>query len=172
MHMTHDLLDPNPTNTTAFIMMSARTYSTKNTWYVEYEVTGPPGQSKKDEGKVIQILAVPGTAKSTNHKSNVLDLIKQMYPKATALAEADIGVTKTSEARILQTIAEQSQYLIAIPKRKQSASDLKLLYKFQEPLRQCNNDKRKRSWRRHVTTEGRAPNLPCTTLSLFGNRLI
>ena len=39
-----------------------------------------------------------------NHKSNVLDLIQQMYPKATTLA--DIGITKTREARILQTIAE------------------------------------------------------------------
>jgi len=33
----------------------------------------------------------------------VLDLIKQMYPKATTLA--DIGITKTSEARTLQAIA-------------------------------------------------------------------
>jgi hypothetical protein len=114
--MTHDLLDPNPTNTTGVIMMAARAYNTKNTWYVEYEVTGSPGQSKKGEGNVIQILAVPGTAKSTNHKSNVLDLIKKIYPKATALTEADIGVTKTRGARILQAIAEQSQYLIAIPK--------------------------------------------------------
>ena len=80
MHMTHDLLDPNPTNTTDFIMMAARVYNTKNTWYVEYEVTGPPGQSTKDEGKVIQIPSVRGTAQSTNHKSNVLDQIKQMYP--------------------------------------------------------------------------------------------
>jgi hypothetical protein len=57
MHMPHDLLDPNPTNT-----------------------------------------------KSTNHKSNVLDLIKQMYPKATTLA--DIGITKAREAKIRQAIAE------------------------------------------------------------------
>ena len=42
MHMTHDLLDPNPTNTVDFIMMPSRAYSTKNTWYVEYEVTGSP----------------------------------------------------------------------------------------------------------------------------------
>jgi len=34
----------------------------------------------------------------------VLDLIKQMYPKAITLA--DIGITKTREARILQTIVE------------------------------------------------------------------
>ena len=42
MHMPHDLLDPDPTNTVDFIMMASRAYSTKNTWYVEYEVTGPP----------------------------------------------------------------------------------------------------------------------------------
>ncbi len=34
----------------------------------------------------------------------MLDLIKQMYPKATTLA--DIGIAKTREARILQAIAE------------------------------------------------------------------
>ena len=32
MHMPHDLLDPNPTNTVDFIMMASRAYSTKNTW--------------------------------------------------------------------------------------------------------------------------------------------
>jgi hypothetical protein len=42
IHMLHDLLDPNPTNIADFIMMASRAYSTKNTWYVEYEVTGPP----------------------------------------------------------------------------------------------------------------------------------
>ena len=31
IHMTHDLLDPNPTNTVDFIMMVSRVYSTKNT---------------------------------------------------------------------------------------------------------------------------------------------
>ena len=35
MHMPHDLLDPNPTNTTDFIMMTSQVYSNKNTWYVE-----------------------------------------------------------------------------------------------------------------------------------------
>jgi hypothetical protein len=85
-------------------MMASRTYSTKNTWYVEYEVTGPPEQKEKYASEVIQIPAVRGTAKSTNHKSNVLDLIKQMYPKATTLA--DIGITKASEENILQAIAE------------------------------------------------------------------
>ena len=36
MHMPHALprSDPNPANTTDFIMMAARAYSTKNTWYV------------------------------------------------------------------------------------------------------------------------------------------
>ena len=84
--------------------MHLRSYSTKNTWYIEYEVTGPPEQKEKYEGEVIQIPAVRGTAKSTNHKSNVLDLIKQMYPKATTLA--DIGITKAREVKILQAIAE------------------------------------------------------------------
>jgi hypothetical protein len=51
-------------------MMASRAYSTKNTWYVEYEpkVTGPPEQKEKYAGEVIQIPAVRGTAKSTNHK--------------------------------------------------------------------------------------------------------
>jgi len=91
MHMPHDLLDPNPANTIDFIMMTACAYSTKNTWYIEHEVIGSPEQKKQCEGEVIQIPSVRGTAKSTNrlanHKSNVLDLIKQMYPKATTLAD-------------------------------------------------------------------------------------
>ncbi len=104
MHMPHDLFDPNPTNTVDFIMMVSRSYSTKNTWYVEYEVTGSPEQKEKYSGEVIQIPAVRGTVKSTNHKSNVLDLIKQMYPKATTLA--DIDISKTTEEKILQVIVE------------------------------------------------------------------
>jgi hypothetical protein len=104
MHLPHDLLDPNPTITVDFIMMASRAYSTKNTWYVENEVTGPPEEKEKYAGEVIQIPAIRGTAKSTSHKSNVLDLIKQMYPKATTLA--DIGITKARESKILQAIAE------------------------------------------------------------------
>jgi hypothetical protein len=104
MYMSHDLLDPDPTNTVDFIMMTSRKNSTKNTWYVEYEVTGSPEQKEKYLGEVIQIPVVRGTVKSTNHKSNVLDLIKQMYPKATTLA--DIGITKSREVQILQVIVE------------------------------------------------------------------
>jgi hypothetical protein len=104
MLMPHHLLDPIPTNTVDFIMLASRAYSTKNTWYIEYEVTGPPEQKLKYAGEVIQMPAVRGTAKSTNNKSNVLDLIKQMYPKATTLA--DIGITKARETKILQAIAE------------------------------------------------------------------
>jgi hypothetical protein len=59
-------------------------------------VIGPPEEKKQYEGEVIQLPVVCGTAKSRNHKSHVLDLIKGMYPKATTLA--DIGITKTREA--------------------------------------------------------------------------
>ena len=59
MHMPHDLLDPNPTNTADFHMMTSRVYSTKNTWYVEYEVTGSQEQMTKYGGEVIQIPDVP-----------------------------------------------------------------------------------------------------------------
>jgi hypothetical protein len=79
-------------------MMTSRAYSTENAWHVEYEVTGPPEYKEKYAGEVIQI-PVRGTAKSTNHKSNVLDLMKQMYPKATTLA--DIGITKAREPTLL-----------------------------------------------------------------------
>ena len=110
-----DLFDPNPTNTVDFIMMVSRAYSAKNTWYVEYEVTGFPEQKEKYSGEVIQIPVVRDTVKSTNHKSNVLDLIKQMYPKATTLA--DIGITKSIEVKILQVIADLTQYLRVIRTR-------------------------------------------------------
>jgi hypothetical protein len=85
-------------------MMTSRSYSTKNTWYVEYEVMGPPEQKEKYLGEVIQIPAVHGTVKSTNHKSNVFDLINQMYPTTTT--PADVGITKAREAKILQVITE------------------------------------------------------------------
>jgi hypothetical protein len=65
IHMPHDLLDPNPTNTVDFIMMASPAYRTKNTCYVEYEVTGPPEQKEMYAGEVIQIPAVRGTAKSS-----------------------------------------------------------------------------------------------------------
>jgi hypothetical protein len=77
MHMPHDLFDPNPTNRVDFIMLASRSYSTKNTWYVEYEVTGSPEQKEKYSGEVIQIPVVRGTVKSTNHKSNVFHLINR-----------------------------------------------------------------------------------------------
>jgi len=54
--MPHDLLDPNPANTIYFIMMAVRAYSTNNTWFIEYEVIGPPEQKKQYEGEVIQKL--------------------------------------------------------------------------------------------------------------------
>jgi hypothetical protein len=49
-------------------MIAVRAYSAKNTWYIEYEFIGPPEQKNQYEGEVIQIPAVRGTAKSTNHK--------------------------------------------------------------------------------------------------------
>ncbi len=73
-HLLTQELDPDPTNTVDFMMMTSRAYSTKNTWHVEYEVTGPPEQKEKYLGEVIQIPVVRGTVKSTNHKSNVLKL--------------------------------------------------------------------------------------------------
>jgi hypothetical protein len=85
-------------------MMESRASSTKNTWYVEYEATGPPEQKEKYTVEVIHIPTVRDTVKSTNHKSNVLDLIKQMYPKSTTLAHIDIS--KVGEAKILQAISE------------------------------------------------------------------
>ena len=87
------------------------------------------------------------------------------------MIEADIDITKTRVARILQAISESSQYLKAIPKRKQHANDLKLLYKRREPLRQYNNDKRRRSWRKPVMKDVHLISL-CRTPSLFGKRLI
>ncbi len=122
MHMPRDLLDPDPTNTVDFIMMTSRAYSTKNTWYVEYEVTGPPEQKEKYSGEVIQIPAICGTVKSTNHKSNVHDLIMQIYPKVTTLA--DIGITKAREAKILQVIAESYSVPQSNPDKEATRKEL------------------------------------------------
>jgi hypothetical protein len=134
-------------------MMASQAYSTKNTWYVAYEVTGSPDQKKKYAGEVIQIPAVCGTAKSTNHKSNVLDLIKQMYPKATTLA--DIGITKTREAMLLQAIAQSYSVPQSNLEKEATRKRLKLLYTRREPLKQWqerlhkhSSDRRKRSWKR------------------------
>ena len=77
MHMTRDLLDPNPTNTTDFHMMVSRSYSTKNTWYDEYEVTGPPEQKKKYAGEVIQIPADIDITKPREER--ILQAIAESY---------------------------------------------------------------------------------------------
>ncbi len=47
------------TNTTDFIMMAARAYSTKTNWYIEYEGIGPPEWNKKYEGEVILFVELP-----------------------------------------------------------------------------------------------------------------
>ncbi len=102
------MLDPNPTNTVDFIMMESRAYSTKNTWYVEYEVTGPPEQKEKYTVEVIQIPTVRDTVKSTNHKSNVLDLIKQNKEATRKRLEVFVHETRTSET-VSKTIAQVHQ---------------------------------------------------------------
>jgi hypothetical protein len=172
MYMPHDLLDPNPTNTVDFIMMASRAYSKKNTWYIEYEVTGPPEQKGKYAGEVIQIPAVRGTAKSTNHKSNVLDLIKQIYPKATTLA--DIAIAKATEMKILQSIAEYSEPQ-SNPDKEATRTRLEAFVhetraseKWQWRSHKYSNDRRKIQNR----CIGKAQKRLSQHQSLFGKRLI
>jgi hypothetical protein len=145
-------------------MMASRAYSTKNTWYVEYEVTGPPDQKEKYAGEVIQIPAVRGTAKSTNHKSNVLDLIKQMNPKATTLA--DIGITKAREAILLQAISESYSVPQSNPEKEAKRKRLEAFV--QETRASSGNSseddsqdhqRQKEEEMETAFFEGRAPNL-------------
>jgi hypothetical protein len=75
IHVPHDLLDPNPTNTADFIMMASRAYCTKNTWCVQYEVTGPPEQKKKYAGEEIQTSTCCSAALRNQRILNVMCLI-------------------------------------------------------------------------------------------------
>jgi hypothetical protein len=64
----------------------------------------------------------------------VLDLIKQMYPKATTLV--DIVITKAREEKLLQAISESHSVPSSNPEKEAKRNDLKLLYKRREHLKQ------------------------------------
>ena len=92
----------------------------------------------------------------------MLDLIKQMYPKATTLA--DIGITKAREAKILQAIAES----YSVPQSNPDKDARKRLESFVHETRASETvaraiaqvqQRQKEEERETALFERRAPNL-------------
>jgi hypothetical protein len=50
------------------------------------------------KGSPIQIPVTKGTAKSTNHKGNVIDVLRQIYNKPVSLA--DVGINSERSVKI------------------------------------------------------------------------
>jgi hypothetical protein len=75
-----------------------------------HEVIAPKQMQKGYTGSPIQIPATKCTAKSTNHKGNVIDVLRQIYSKP--VSSADIGINAESlterSAKIHNAVTELS----------------------------------------------------------------
>jgi hypothetical protein len=56
-------------------LMTRRAYSIRGFPYIDYEVISPQQMRTECKGTPIQISVSKGTAKSTNHKGNVIDVL-------------------------------------------------------------------------------------------------
>jgi hypothetical protein len=81
-------------------VMSRRAYVIKGFPYIHYEVIAPKQIQEEYEGRPIQIPVTKGTAKSTNHKENVIDVIRQIYNNPVFLADIDINAEKSAKIQI------------------------------------------------------------------------
>ena len=87
-------------------MMVSKAYSIKQFWYVDYEVVIPDAKRLQYQGRVWQVPIIRGNAKSTDHKANVVDLLKQIYDAPAKLS--DIGITTARSAKVYQLVAGMS----------------------------------------------------------------
>ncbi len=86
--------------------MVRRAYVLKGFPYIDYEVIGPKKMQVEYKGRPIQIPVTKGTSKSTNHKGDVIDVLRQTYNKPVSLA--DIGVNTERSAKIHSAVIELS----------------------------------------------------------------
>ncbi len=117
-------------------MMTSKAYSIKQFWYVDIEVAIPDAKHLQYQGRVWQVPIIRGSAKSTDHKENVVDLLKQIYDASAKLS--DIGITLARSAKVYQLVAGMSA---GIPpneaKRKQleaQVSDLRATERVAEAI--------------------------------------
>ncbi len=78
--------------------MARRAYVIKGFPYIDYEVIAPKQMQEEFKGSPIQIPVTKGTTKSTNHKGNVIDVLRQIYNNPVSLA--DIGINAERSAKI------------------------------------------------------------------------
>jgi hypothetical protein len=62
-------------------LMARRAYAIKGFPDIDYEEIAPKQMQKEYKRSPIQIPVTKGTAKSTNHKGNVIDVLRQLYIK-------------------------------------------------------------------------------------------
>ncbi len=117
-------------------MMTSKAYSIKQVWYVDIEVVIPDAKHLQYQGRVWQV-PIRGSAKSTDHKANVVDLLKQIYDASAKLS--DIGITVARSAKVYQLVADM--FAIILPnqaKRKQleaQVSDLRATERVTEAIK-------------------------------------
>jgi hypothetical protein len=83
-----------------------RAYAIKGFPYIDYEVITPKQIQDEYKGNPTQIPVTKGTAKSTNHKGNVIDVLRQIYNKP--VSSADICINDERNAKIHSTVSELS----------------------------------------------------------------
>jgi hypothetical protein len=86
--------------------MTSRAYTIKGFPYIDYEVISPKQMQTEYKGTPIQIPIAKGSAKSTNHKGNVIDVLRQIYNKPVSLA--DIGINAARNTKIHSAITALS----------------------------------------------------------------
>lgn len=87
--------------------MARRAYAiVKGFPYIDYEVIAQKQMQEEYKGSPIQIPVTKGTAKSTNHKGKVIDVLRQTYNKPVSLA--DIGINAERIAKIHSAVTELS----------------------------------------------------------------
>ena len=87
-------------------LMASRAYTFKGLPYIDYEVISPKQMQTEYKGTPIQIPIAKGSAKSTNHKGNVIDVLRQIYNKPVSLA--DIGINAARNTKIHSAITALS----------------------------------------------------------------
>jgi hypothetical protein len=83
-------------------LMTRRAYPIKGFPYIDYEVIAPKQMQEDYKGIPIQIPVTKGTAKSTNHEGNVIDVLRQTYnkPVVSPVSLADIGINAERIAKL------------------------------------------------------------------------
>ncbi len=87
-------------------LMTGRSYVIKGFPYIDYEVIVPKQIQEEYKGRPIQISVTKGTAKSTNHKGIVIDVLRQIYNKPVSLADIEINAERS--AKIHSSVTELS----------------------------------------------------------------